>query len=84
MSPYAAPARSTDLANLPAAFAHVGQCDLVRDEVIAYAQRLMQAGAPTELHVYPGAFHGFTSLAADAALSRRATDDLVAALRKAL
>ncbi|RZJ89521.1 MAG: alpha/beta hydrolase, partial [Brevundimonas sp.] len=24
-----------------------------------YARRLLRAGVPTELHVYPGGFHGF-------------------------
>ena len=28
-------------------------------ENVAYAMKLMAAGVPTELHVYPGAFHGF-------------------------
>ena len=32
----------------------VGTVDLFRDEDIAFATRLMQAGVPTELHVNPG------------------------------
>ncbi|WP_236718104.1 alpha/beta hydrolase [Actinoplanes sp. TFC3] len=31
--------------------------DLFRDEDIAFAQRLMAAVVPTELHVHPGSYH---------------------------
>ncbi|MEI7999966.1 MAG: alpha/beta hydrolase [Actinomycetes bacterium] len=55
---HAAPARATDLSGLPPAFVGVGGADGFRDEDVAYALRLMQAGVPTELHVYPGAPHG--------------------------
>ena len=41
----------------------VGTMDGFCDEDIAYAQRLNQAGVPTELHVYPGAPHGFDGMA---------------------
>jgi acetyl esterase/lipase len=59
VSPYAAPARVADPTGLPAAFVAVGALDLFLDEDVTYAQRLLRAGVPTELHVYPGAFHGF-------------------------
>lgn len=71
VSPYAAVARATDLAGLPPAYIPVGTQDLFVDEDMAYAQRLMQAGVLTELHVYPGAFHGSEGYAPAAALSRR-------------
>lgn len=69
---YASPAIAADLAGLPPAFIDVGGLDLFRDEDIAYAARLWQAGVPCDLHVHPGAPHGFTALAPDAPLSRRA------------
>ena len=53
------------------------------DEDIDYAQRLLQAGVPTELHVYPGAIHGFDMLAPDAAISQRLRTDVNNALQKA-
>jgi triacylglycerol lipase len=56
---YAAPSRATDLSGLPPAFICVGTVDGFCDEDIDYAQRLIHAGVPTELHVYPGAPHGF-------------------------
>ena len=54
VSPYAAPARATDLAGLPPAYISVGTLDLFRDEDVAYAQALMAADVSVELHVYPG------------------------------
>jgi len=59
VSPYAAPARADNLAGLPPAFIAVGALDLFVDENIDYAKRLIAAGVPTELKVYPGAYHGF-------------------------
>jgi acetyl esterase/lipase len=55
----AAPARVADLAGLPPAFLFVGALDLFLEENLEYARRLIRAGVPTELHVMPGAFHGF-------------------------
>lgn len=69
--PYAAPARATDLAGLPASWIATAELDLFRDEDIDYAQRLLAAGVPTELHVYPGGVHGFDLFAPSAALTRR-------------
>src|SRR5581483_950120 len=62
VSHYAAPARASDLSNLPPAVIYVGTADLFRDEDIDYAQRLIHAGVPAELHVYPGAYHGFEGM----------------------
>jgi len=59
VSPYAAPARATDLSGLPPTFIAVGALDLFMAEDLEYARRLIEAGVPTELHVIPGAFHGF-------------------------
>jgi acetyl esterase/lipase len=56
---YAAPARCTELAGLPPAFVSVGTIDGFHDEDVEYAMRLNHAGVPTELHVYPGAPHGY-------------------------
>lgn len=77
VSPYASPARAEDLSNLPPTFIGTAALDLFADENIDYAKRLIRAGVPTELHVWPGAFHGFDLLpgpaVADAA--RRASVD---------
>jgi acetyl esterase/lipase len=68
---YAAPARAEDLAGLPPAFIDVGTVDLFRDEDIAFAQRLMAAGVPTEFHVNPGSYHASETFAPEAALTQR-------------
>ncbi len=81
---YAAPARATDLHGLPPTYIDVGQLDAFRDEDIDYATRLLQAGVPTELHVYPGALHGTQKFAPDAAVSVRTTPYRLDALRRAL
>jgi len=81
VSPYAAPARAQDLTNLPPTFIDVGDLDIFRDEDIAYAQRLIEAGVPTELHLYPGCPHAFEVLAPDAAVSRLAIAARVRRLR---
>ncbi|WP_176594683.1 alpha/beta hydrolase [Sphingobium sp. EM0848] len=59
VSPYAAPARATSLEGLPPAFIGVGALDPLMRENVDYAMRLMYAGVPTQLIVYPGAYHGF-------------------------
>lgn len=84
VEPYAAPARATRLAGLPPAYINVGDLDLFVDEDIAYAQALMRAGVPVELHVYPGAFHGSNGFVSRSALSKRWTADERAALARAL
>jgi acetyl esterase/lipase len=57
----AAPARATasELAGLPPAFVSVGTADGFLDEDVDYALRLNKAGVPCELHLYPGAPHGY-------------------------
>jgi acetyl esterase/lipase len=84
VSPYAAAARATDLTNLPPAYIPVGALDLFVDENIEYAQRLIQAAVPTELHVYPGAFHGFDLFAPSAGVSKQFKADRDYALKRAL
>ena len=83
VSPYAAPARMADLSGLPPAFVNVCQFDPLRDEGIAYAQRLAQANVLTELILYPGTFHGSGMIAASA-VTKRIISDQLAALRRAL
>ena len=71
---YAAPARVTNLSGLPPSFISVGAVDGFRDESIDYGLRLNQAGVATELHVYPGAPHGF-QMFVDSRVARQAQRD---------
>ncbi|MFD7918308.1 alpha/beta hydrolase fold domain-containing protein [Streptomyces sp. NPDC059740] len=84
VSPYAAPARATDLSGLPPAFIDVGSTETFRDEDVAYATRIWQAGGQAELHVWPGGFHGFDSIAPRAALSADAREARLRWLRRLL
>ena len=82
VSPYAAAARAESLAGLAPAFIAVGSLDLFLEEDIEYARRLIRAGVPTELHVYPGAFHGFP-MAVNAQVAQTFTRDYLSALTRA-
>ena len=79
VSPYAAPARATDLAGLPPAYVSVMAFDPLRDEGIAYALALQTAGVPVELHLFSGTFHGST-LIPNAAVSKRMSSEKYAVL----
>jgi len=81
---YAAPARADDLTGLPPAYVMVAELDPLRDEAIAYAGRLLDAGVAVELHCYAGAFHGFDIVAPRSLLGRRALAEQVEALEQAL
>jgi acetyl esterase/lipase len=80
-SPYAAPGRAENLADLPAAFIQVGGLDPLRDEGIEYAKRLMEHGVPVELYCAPGQHHG---LSEDARTAAHANALYESALRAAL
>lgn len=83
VSLYAAASRATDLSGLPPAYISVGTLDVFLDEDIEYARRLIEAGVPTELHVYPGLFHGSDIFVPDAVSSGRFVSDRDAALKRA-
>lgn len=76
------PSRAESLGGLPPAFIGVGALDLFVDEDIDYAVRLMREGVPTELHLYPGAFHAF-DVVAGAPVAVQFQADCARALRKA-
>jgi acetyl esterase/lipase len=84
VSPYAAPARATDLSGLPPTFIDVGSAETFRDEAVAYASRIWQAGGTAELHVWPGGCHGFAALVPRAAISRAAVAAQLDWLRRVL
>ncbi|MEU7815959.1 alpha/beta hydrolase fold domain-containing protein [Pseudonocardia sp. NPDC049154] len=81
---YSAPARATDLADLPPAFVDVGSVDTFRDEAVGYATGIWAAGGAAELHVWPGAYHCFEIYAPDAELSLAAASRRTDWLRRVL
>jgi acetyl esterase/lipase len=82
VSPYAAPTRMEHLAGLPPTSILTGELDLFVDENLDYAQRLIQQGVATELHVYPGATHAFDRVAPDSRVARRFFHDRDAILER--
>ena len=84
VSPYAAPARAADLSGLPPAYLDVGSVETFRDEVLDYAARIWRAGGVAELHVWPGGYHGFESMAPAAAIAVAARQTRLDWLRRLL
>ena len=82
VSPYAAAARAENLEKLPPTFISTGALDLFLEENLDYARRLTRAGVPVELHVYPGAVHGF-DMAVESGLAKQHGRDQREALAKA-
>lgn len=72
VSIYASPSRADDLSGLPPTFLDTGSLEVFRSEIVSYAEALLLAGVDTELHVWPGAFHGFDLAFPDARLSKLA------------
>lgn len=79
---YAAAARAIDLGGVAPAFIVTGTLDLFARDNLDYARRLLAAAVPLELHVYPGAFHGF-NLSPDAEVATRYRREVEGALKRA-
>lgn len=73
------PALAADLSGLPPTFIATGALDLFVEEDLEYARKLAGAGVPVELHVYPGAFHGF-NIIPTARITQNYNRDLAAAI----
>jgi acetyl esterase/lipase len=83
VSPYASPARATDLAGVPPTYISTMQYDPLRDEGIIYGLRLLEAGVTVELHSFPGTFHG-SAIMTGAAVTRREGAERLTVWRRAL
>ncbi|MFG2644235.1 alpha/beta hydrolase [Streptomyces sp. NPDC048370] len=55
----ASPGLAADLTGLPPTLVVLADCDLLRDEGLAYARRLSSAGVRTHVQLHTGVFHGF-------------------------
>lgn len=84
VSPYASAARAESLEGLPPSFISVGSLDLFVEESIEYARRLIRDGVPAELHVHPGACHGFQFIAPRSSQAQVHDYNYIAALRRAM
>ncbi|QQS11848.1 MAG: alpha/beta hydrolase [Rhodospirillales bacterium] len=82
--PRASPGLATDLAGLPPALIFTAGFDVLRDEAVAYAERLRAAGVRTTHRDFPGLIHGFIGMRGTLQAAARAMDDIVGALRHEL
>ena len=82
--PFASPMRAKDLRGLPPALFVVAECDPLRDEGAAFAERLRQAGVPVTYREYAGMVHGFMSWSSIVPTAKRAYSEVGADLRKKL
>lgn len=57
--PLVSPLRARSLTGLPPAVVVTAGFDVLRDEGIAYSERLQADGVPVDAHHYPGTIHGF-------------------------
>ena len=80
---YAVPARAESYAGLPDTYIAVGSLDLFAQENLAFAAQLMQDDVAVELHLYPGAYHGFDRVP-EARLSQQFVMDRSRALKRAI
>jgi acetyl esterase len=59
---YASPLRARDLSGLPSATVMTSEFDPLRDEGVAYAERLDNSGVDTEHVMFEEMFHGFLNM----------------------
>ena len=73
-----------DLKGMPPAFVITAECDPLRDDGEAYADRLRTLGIAARYKRYPGMFHGFMGFPSVLPEAAQAFEDAGAALREAL
>ena len=82
--PEASPLRTGDLSGLPPAYVIIPAHDPLRDEVLAYAQRLQDAGVPVTRRAYDDQAHGFLTMVNFLPVADAAVGELGEALRARL
>jgi acetyl esterase len=82
-NPYASPLLADSLEGLPPAIVVTAGFDVLRDEGIAYAERLEAAGVATTTAHYPSMIHGFVAMDRLFGEAEDAVDEAAAALLEA-
>ncbi len=75
--------RAPSVAGVAPALVMVCERDPLRDEGVAYAERLAEADVPVRLSEYAGMIHGFARMPAVIDRARDALDEVGLALREA-
>lgn len=73
-----------DFSGLPPVYTSVGELDPFRDDTVKLAILLMNQDIPVELHIYPGCFHVFDSIAPNAEISKYSVSEFIRALNENL
>lgn len=68
---YASPMEAETLADFPKTYIEVAEFDSLKDEGVAFSQRLQAEGVSVELHEVKGACHGF-EMALDSSIVQEA------------
>ena len=82
--PRAVPSLAHSLSGLPPTFVLSAEYDLLRDDGEHFAQSLADAGVPTEVERYLGAFHGFFTMVTTLRRAEEAVADAADFLRRRL
>ncbi|KLD79675.1 hypothetical protein Y886_03120 [Xanthomonas hyacinthi DSM 19077] len=71
-----------DVGGLPPFFIGVGECDVLAEQNLAMAGKLLASGVGVEVKLYPGAPHSFIEAVSVSSIARQALDDGAAFLRR--
>ena len=82
--PRLSPMHADDLSGAPATLITVAGFDPLRDEALAYADRLTEAGVPTRVMRESGLVHGYLSMTRISPTARAAVDRVADAVAAAL
>lgn len=83
-SPDASPLRASDLVGVPSAFIVVTEFDPLRDEGLAYARSLVEAGVEVIVDDYEGMIHGFFPLVGLLSAASHAVESIGATIAAAV
>lgn len=82
--PRVSPLHAPDVAGAAPALVVIAEFDPLRDEAIAYAKRLREAGVPVDERMAKGLIHGFALMTALSSAALEATEDMARAIGEAL
>ncbi|MFC0273248.1 alpha/beta hydrolase fold domain-containing protein [Metabacillus herbersteinensis] len=83
-NPYASPLQAEDLSGLPLALVVTAGYDPLRDEGVAYAKRLKEAGVEVEESSYDEMIHGLFWMPGVLDQGKKCIEQVASALRRAL